>query len=214
MGQKHGDQPSMQESVVQQLDRQLVWSRRGNRCNHCRAYTATRAGHQDADSSQPNPHQPSTTSHSTPQGDPLDDSPHPNSPVRDIVTAERDTQLLADIRRAAAMAIPRCTLSRYAAAWAESLEGAINGHQSWADLCLYRCRLLLAEISQGSHRNENLNSGYSYGRQVKFTISLENSGTAASGTSQEQIENRAALTEEQREKKPVPLQPEDQLAEP
>ena len=112
------------------------------------------------------------------------------------------------------MAIPRCTLSRYAAAWAESLEGAINGHQSWADLRLCRCRLLLAEISQGSHRNENLNSGYSYGRQVKFTISLENSGTAASGTSQEQIENRAALTEEQREKKPVPLQPEDQLAKP
>ena len=28
------------------------------------------------------------------------------------------------------MAILRCTVSRHAAAWAESLEGAIRGHQS------------------------------------------------------------------------------------
>ena len=45
-----------------------------------------------------------------------------------------------------AMALPRCVVSRNATARAESLEGAMSGHQSWAVLCRYRCRLLLAEI--------------------------------------------------------------------
>ena len=47
---------------------------------------------------------------------------------------------------ASAVALPRCIVSRCATAWAESLEGAIIGHQSWAVLCRYRCRLLLAEV--------------------------------------------------------------------
>ena len=51
------------------------------------------------------------------------------------------------------MALPRCVVSRYATAWAESLEGAMSGHQSWALLCCYRCRLLLAEIPKGVDRN-------------------------------------------------------------
>ena len=37
-------------------------------------------------------------------------------------------------------------LSLAATAWAESLKGAITGHQSWAVLCRYRCRLLLDEV--------------------------------------------------------------------
>ena len=65
------------------------------------------------------------------------------APVRDIVNTERDKQLLTDLRRDSAMAIPRCIASRYATAWAENLEGAISGHQSWAVLCRYRCRLRL-----------------------------------------------------------------------
>ena len=36
---------------------------------------------------------------------------------------------------------------------AESLEGALIGHQSWALLRRYRCRLLLAEILKGVDRN-------------------------------------------------------------
>ena len=51
------------------------------------------------------------------------------------------------------MAIPCWVVSRCAAAWAESLEGAIRGHQSWAVLYWYRRRLLLAEIPKGSDRN-------------------------------------------------------------
>ena len=54
------------------------------------------------------------------------------------------------------MAIPRCIVSRCATAWAESLEGATSGHQSWAVLCRYRCRLLLAEVPKGSDRNAEL----------------------------------------------------------
>ena len=71
-------------------------------------------------------------------------------------TTDRDKQLLSELRRASAMALPRCVVSRYATAWAGSIEGAMNGHQSWALLCRFRCRLLLAEISKGVGRNSEL----------------------------------------------------------
>ena len=54
------------------------------------------------------------------------------------------------------MTLPRCVVSRYATAWAESLEGAMSGHQSWALLCRFRWRLLLAEILKGVDRNSEL----------------------------------------------------------
>ena len=54
------------------------------------------------------------------------------------------------------MVIPCCVVSRYATAWAETLEEAIGGHQSWAVLYRYRCRLLLAEIPKGVDRNAEL----------------------------------------------------------
>ena len=81
-------------------------------------------------------------------GEPLDDSPLPNCPIRDVVLTDRDKQLLFELCWASAMALPRCVVSRYAVAWAESLEGAMRGHEFWAVLCRYRCRLLLAEISK------------------------------------------------------------------
>ena len=54
------------------------------------------------------------------------------------------------------MALPRCIVSRDATAWAKSLEGAISGHQTWALLCRYSCRLLLAEVPKGTDRNVEL----------------------------------------------------------
>ena len=54
------------------------------------------------------------------------------------------------------MDIPRCAVSRYTTAWAESHEGAVSAHLSWALLCRFRCRLLLAEIRKGSNRNAEL----------------------------------------------------------
>ena len=42
----------------------------------------------------------------------------------DAVLTERDKQLLTELRRASAMALPRCV------AWAESLEGAMSGRRS------------------------------------------------------------------------------------
>ena len=65
----------------------------------------------------------------------LDDSPLPNCSVRDVVLTERDKQSLAELRRASAMALRRCIVSRNATAWAESLNEAISDHQSWALLC-------------------------------------------------------------------------------
>ena len=102
MGQKHGGQSLIRESVAElrQLDRAAcvicgtIRSRRGNHCNHCRADSATR----------------DIFVGDVFQGA-LDDSPLPNSPLRDIVITERDTQLLADLR--AAMATPHSIVSRY-----------------------------------------------------------------------------------------------------
>ena len=63
-------------------------------------------------------------------GEPLDDGPLPNCPIRNVVLTDRDKQLLSELRQASAMALPRCVVSRYATAWAESLKGAMSGHQS------------------------------------------------------------------------------------
>ena len=60
----------------------------------------------------------------------------------ETLSTERDKQLLAELRRASAMALPRCVVSRHATPFAESFEGAMSGHQSWAHLCRNRCRLL------------------------------------------------------------------------
>ena len=54
------------------------------------------------------------------------------------------------LRSASAMALSRCMVSRYATAWAESLEGAM------ALLCRNCCRLLLAEIPKGVDRNSEV----------------------------------------------------------
>ena len=96
------------------------------------------------------------SSQPVPPGEPLDDSPLTDCAIRNIVLADRDKQLLSELRRVSATAHPRCVVSRYATGWAESLEGAMCGHQSWALLCRYRCRLLLAEIPRGVERNAQL----------------------------------------------------------
>ena len=54
------------------------------------------------------------------------------------------------------MALPRCIAARFATAWDESLEGAFRGHDTWATLCRFRSRLLLAEIPKGADRNTEL----------------------------------------------------------
>ena len=93
--------------------------------------------------------QPTQSSRPVHPGEPLDDSPLPNCPIR-------DKQLLTELRGASAMALLRCVVSRYGTAWAESLEGATSGHQSWAVLCRCRCRLLLAKIPKGVDRISEL----------------------------------------------------------
>ena len=129
--------------------------------------------------------------------------------------------LLVDLRWASQMAIPRSIVSRYATAWAESLEGALTGHQSWAILCRYRCRLLLVEVPKGSDND------CSSGRRETLTTSseeLEGSSTLDSKAGQRKICSRSTQdlkseerktgqpqTEEQRSKKSVPSQPEESI---
>ena len=122
------------------------------RCNFCRSDTPLRdlvvgdtfqdrrqPGQQDAaPDGSPTVHQPFQSSQPVPQATPS--------------TRARFRQLLAELRRASAMAVPRCIVSRNAMAWAECLEGAISGHQFWAVLCRYPCRLLLVKVPKGTDR--------------------------------------------------------------
>ena len=133
MVQKHGGQQLIQESVAQlrHLDRaacvacDTVRSRRCRRCGFCKSDTPLRGlvvgdtfqdrrqpGHQDAaPEGSPTVHHPLQSSQPVPPGDPLDDSRLPKCPIRDIVLTKRDKQLLAELRRASAMALPRCMVS-------------------------------------------------------------------------------------------------------
>ena len=98
--------------------------------------------------------QVSQSSQPVPPGEPLGDSPLPNCTIR----TERDKYLLAELRRASAMACPRWVVSRCATAWAKSLAGGMSGHQSWALLCRHRCRLLLADRCRQKLRAETTTS--------------------------------------------------------
>ena len=139
---------------LRQLNRQACVGLRGlsgRRCNFCGSDTPLRelrvgdafqgrrqSGHQNAvaggtAASQQLPQ----SSQPVPPGEPLDDSPLPNCPILDVVRTDRDKFVLTELRRASAMALPRCVVSRYATVWAESLEGVMSGHQSWALLCRY-----------------------------------------------------------------------------
>ena len=153
--QKHGGQLLLPDSVGQLrwLDRQA--------CVVCGAISTFQdrrhPGHQDAAASGlATGQQLLQSAQPVPPGEPLDDSPLPNCPIWDVVLTDRERQLLTELRCASTMALPRCVVSRYATAWAESLEGAMSGHQSWALLCRYRCRLLIAEIPKGVDRNSEL----------------------------------------------------------
>ena len=162
VGQKHGGQTLLEESVGQLrwLNRQAcvhcgtIRSQRCRRCISCGFDTPLhelrvgdtfqdrrQPGHQDAAASGPAAGQQlPQSSQQVPPREPSDDTPLPNCPIRDVVLTDRDKQL------ASAMALPRCVVCRHATAWAESLEEAMSSHQFWALLCRYQCRLPLAEI--------------------------------------------------------------------
>ena len=149
------------------------------------------AGQQLPQSSQP-----------VPPGEPLDDSPLPNCPTRDVVQTERDKQLLTELRGASAMALPRCVVSRYATAWAESMEGAISGHQSWALICRYRGRLLLAEIPKGVDRNSELKQRLHLWEMGHITDLISKVlGQQSSGPPRRTARGVQPQTDEQREKR-------------
>ena len=69
---------------------------------------------------------------------------------------EQPKTALPSLRRPSALPVPRALASRYAVAWSESLDGAMHGDETWALLCRYRAKLLLADVSHGTDRNEEL----------------------------------------------------------
>ena len=124
-------------------------------------------GHQDALACAPNPLQPPNSSRPVPPGEPPDDSPLLNCPIRDVVETESDRQLLASLRRASSMAIPRCMVSCCATAWAESLEGAMSGPgPSSTDIFVSCC---LRKSPRALREMQSKNSGCSFGRQATLT---------------------------------------------
>ena len=164
-------------------------------------------GHQDtaASGAAAGQHLPQN-SQPVPPGEPLDDSPLPNCPSRDVVLTDRDKQLLSELRRASAMALPRCVVSRYASAWAESLEGDMSSHQSWALLCSYRCRLLLAEILKGVDRNSELKQRLQLWEWGQVSVLIcKVLGQQNSGQFRRRVEKTQPQTDEQRGKRACAL---------
>ena len=141
--------------LLVQLLRERHSSPRTSRWGHLPGWTTARASGRSGERSSNRAATPQSLL-PVPPGEPLDDSPLPNCPIRDVVLTDRDKHLLPKLRRDSAMALPRCVVSRHATGWAESLEGAMSGHQSWALLCRHRCRLFLAEIPKVVERNSEL----------------------------------------------------------
>ena len=122
-------------------------------------------------------------------GEPLDGSPLPNCPIQDVVLPDRDKQLLSELRRA----LPRCVVFRYATAWAASLEGARSGHQSWAVLCRFRCRLFLAEIPKRCRQEFRAETATStVGTGANQQSDLQSSGSAELWTASQNSKRSAA----------------------
>ena len=140
MFQRHGGQRLLPESVAQLRPCDTIRSRRCRQCTLCRSDTPfrdLRVG--DIKKHRPTARFPITSllraRSQCHQVTSFDDGPLPNCPIRDTILTEKDTQVVPELRRASAMALWRCIVSRYATAWAESLEGAISRHQTWALLC-------------------------------------------------------------------------------
>ena len=127
-------------------------SQRCRRCNHCGSDTTLRelrVGDTFQDRRQPG-HQDAAASLRA-RSQYLQENLWTTGRFRTALSgrrSDRDKQLLSRLRRASALALPRCVVSRYATAWAESLEGAVSGHQSWA--------LLSFPLSKGVDRNSEL----------------------------------------------------------
>ena len=122
MGQKHGGQRLLSESIGQlrHLDRRAcvicgaLRSRRCNQCSSCNSDTPLRelrVGDTSQDVARGGTsmdQQLLQSSQPVLPGEPLDDSPLPNCPIGNIVLTDRDKQLLSELRRVSAMALSRC----------------------------------------------------------------------------------------------------------
>ena len=76
--------------------------------------------------------------------------------VRRVALSEQSKGTLPSLHSASPLPVPRAVASRFATAWAESLEGGLGGDATWALLCCYRTRLLLSNVPVGTDRNEEL----------------------------------------------------------
>ena len=76
--------------------------------------------------------------------------------IRRVALSEQAISVLGSLKRASDFSIPQCIAARFAHAWTESMEGAMEGNTTWSTLCRYRSCLILAEVPQGSDRNEEL----------------------------------------------------------
>ena len=143
-------------------------------------------GHQNAaPSGAAADQQPPQSSQPVPPGDPLEDSPLPNCTIRDIVFTERDKQLLTELRRASAMALP------------------------------YRCRLLLAEIPKGLDRNSELKLRLHLWETGQICdLICKVLGQQHSGPLRRTARRVQPQTDEQGGKRACALQPEDASAKP
>ena len=80
----------------------------------------------------------------------------PRHALRVVLISAEARESMHNLSRGTEFKVPVCVASRMTTAWAESLEGSLDGVEAWSHLARYRSRLLLAPIPQGADRNTEL----------------------------------------------------------
>ena len=76
--------------------------------------------------------------------------------LRAVSLTAGSKETLPFLQRPSPLLSSQAVASRFAIAWAESLQGSMSGDETWALLCRYRRKLLLADLLVGTDRNEEL----------------------------------------------------------
>ena len=129
------------------LGDQIHDTRRGNQ-------SESRSEHLDATA----PPLPQTAQDVNGAGAPSTDTQYSDAApqVRHVMVSQRARELFCGLSRRTLDHMPAAVASKYADAWAESLEGMIAGVAPWGELAKYRSRLILAPTSEGMDRNEEV----------------------------------------------------------
>lgn len=80
----------------------------------------------------------------------------PRHALREMRISGEPRDAMRNLQLDTEFTVPGPVASRMATAWAESIDGSMDGVEAWSHLGRYRSRLLLAPVPEGVHRNAAL----------------------------------------------------------